>query len=338
MSSEKIFIVEDEAIVAESLNDHLESLGYTVCGQASSGEQALLNISKNKPDLVLMDIRLKGEMDGVESAKRVSKLYGIPIVFLTAYSDSETLKRAKLVEPFGYLIKPYKVRELHTTLEITLYKHRMEKLIKENERRLDTLLRSIGDGVITTNPEGLITSMNPVAESLTGWNESESKQKNLQEILQLEENGLSGFLPKLLDQTLNGKSVSCLVNDESILINRDGTKSFIDLSAAPIQNEDDQITGVVFTIRDISSRKQAELELSEARQLLENSLTPREKEILQLMVAGFTTKEIAFDLNISTRTVETHRQNMMTKLKAGDMTMLVRLAVTHKLVPMEKFV
>jgi len=277
---------------------------------------------------------LKGEMDGVETAKQVSSLYGIPVVFLTAYSDSETLKRAKLVEPFGYLIKPYKVRELHTTLEITLYKHRMEKLIKENERRLDTLLRSIGDGVITADQDGLINSMNPVAELLTGWSESESKQKNLIDVMKLEANGNISFLHDLFNQTLNGERVSCVLNEDSILISRKDKKNFIDLSAAPIQNEDNQIIGVVFTIRDISSRKKAEIDLFEARQLLQNSLTPREKEILQMMVAGSTTKEIAFDLNISNRTVEAHRQHMITKLNAADMTMLVRLAITHKLVPM----
>jgi len=334
MTSEKIFIVEDEAIVAESLNDHLESLGYTVSGQASSGEKALLKISKNKSDLVLMDIMLKGKMDGVETAKQVSSLYGIPVVFLTAYSDSETLKRAKLVEPFGYLIKPYKVRELHTTLEITLYKHRMEKIIKENERRLDTLLRSIGDGVITADQNGLITSMNPIAELLTGWSESESKQKNMIDVMKLEAKGGSSFLHDLFNQTLKGERVSCVLNDDSILVSRKGKKNFIDLSAAPIQNEDNQTTGVVFTIHDISSRKKAEIDLFEARQLLQNSITQREKEILQMMVAGLTTKEIAFDLNISKRTVEAHRQHMMTKLNAADMTMLVRLAITHKLVPM----
>ena len=333
MTSEKIFIVEDEAIVVESLNDHLESLGYTISGHASSGEQALLKISKNESDLVLMDIMLKGEMDGVETAKQVSYLYGIPVVFLTAYSDSETLKRAKLVEPFGYLIKPYNVRELHTTLEITLYKHRMEKRIKMNERRLGTILRSIGDGVITADKDGIITSMNPVAEFLTGWTESESKQKKLIDVIKLESNVNASFIHDIFNQTLNGGRVSCVLNKDLIMLSKKGNKNFIDLSADPIQNEDNHSSGVVFTIRDISSKKKAETDLFEARHLLQNSLTPREKEILQLMVAGSTTKEIAFDLNISNRTVEAHRQHMMTKLNATDMTMLVRLAITHKLVP-----
>ena len=156
MSTAKIFIVEDEAIVAESLNDQLEALGYIVTGNAPSGEEALRKIKNNLPNLVLMDIMLEGEMDGVETAQQIRELYGIPVIFLSAYSDSETLGRAKLTEPFGYLIKPYKERELHTTLEITLYKHRMEKRVREHERWLDTLLRSIVDGVITIGIDGIL--------------------------------------------------------------------------------------------------------------------------------------------------------------------------------------
>jgi PAS domain S-box-containing protein len=335
MSTAKIFIVEDEAIVAESLNDQLEGLGYIVTGNAPSGEEALRNIKNNLPNLVLMDIMLEGEMDGVETAQQIRELYGIPVIFLSAYSDSETLGRAKLTEPFGYLIKPYKERELHTTLEITLYKHRMEKRVREHERWLDTLLRSIGDGVITVGIDGLLTSMSPVAETLTGLSEAELINKDLLGILQIEESGIYPIMPDLIDQALDGETVSCLVDDEPILVNANGKRIVIDFSAAPIRNEQDEIIGAVLTMRDISARKQAEIELSEARQILSNSLTPREKEILQLMVNGSSTKEIAFDLKISHRTVEAHRQNMMVKLDANDMTMLVRFAVTHKLVQFE---
>ncbi len=332
MSNAKIFIVEDEAIVAESLSDQLEKLGYIVTGNAPSGEEALRKIKKELPDLVLMDIMLEGEMDGVEVAQQIRELYGIPIIFLTAYSDPETLGRAKLTEPFGYLIKPYKERELLTTLEITLYKHRMEKRIREHERWLNTLLRSISDGVITVGIDGLITSMSPVAEMLTGLIESEQIKEDLLGILQIEESGDYHIIPDLIDQALGGETVSCLVDNEPILVNADGKRIVIDFSAAPILNEQDEIIGAVLTMRDISARKQAEIELSEARQIINNTLTPREKEILQLMVDGLSTKEIAYDLKISNRTVEAHRQNMMVKLDAGDMTMLVRLAVTHKLV------
>ena len=335
MNCEKVFIVEDEVIVAESLKDHLQSLGYNVIGQATSGEEALDKITNNLPDLILMDIMLKGEMDGVETAKEVHHRYRIPVVFLTAYSDSDTLQRAKLIEPFGFLIKPYKVRELFSTLEVTFYKHQMEKRIRDNERRLKTLLKSIGDGVITTKKEGIITSINPVAERLTGYKESDSIQSNISDILQIEGIVEKNFIPNLISKTLEGETVSCLEKDGIILKNINSKKFVVDLSAAPIKDDEENIVGTVLTLRDITSRKTAEIELFEARQVLKNYLTPRETEVLQMMVKGSRTKEIAFDLKISTRTVEAHRQKMMIKFNTGDMTMLVSFAVKHRLVSTE---
>ena len=124
-------------------------------------------------------------------------------------------------------------------------------------------------------------------------------------------------------------------DEDPVLISRDGHRIMIDAAAAPIYNGSEEITGAVLTIRNVSSRKKAEMELAEARNLLTNLLTPREKEILKMMVNGSTTKEIAYDLEISPRTVEAHRQNMMSKLQVVDMPMLIRYAVTHRLVPLE---
>ena len=331
----RIMIVEDEAIVAESLHDQLASLGYIVTGMARSGEDALVLMESGQPDLVLMDIMLEGEMDGVETAFRIKERRGIPVIFLTAYSDEDTLQRAKITEPFGYLIKPYKERELHTTIEISLYKHHMERKILNHERWLDTLLKSIGDGIITVGLDGTITSMSPVAEDLLGWREAEARGMDLQEIMQLEETTEYPIVPDLIDQALDGESVACLVEDDPVLINKEGRRLMIDAAAAPIRNGQDEILGAVLTVRDVSTRKQAEMELAEARNLLSNLLTPRENEILKLMVNGATTKEIAYDLEISPRTVEAHRQNMMGKLQVSDMPMLIRCAVSHKLVPLE---
>ena len=123
------------------------------------------------------------------------------------------------------------------------------------------------------------------------------------DILQIEEIGIKTLLPNLIAKTLLGETVSCLVEDDLILVNRKGGKIVGDLSASPIMNDDEKIVGSIFTVRDISSRKQAEIGLSDIRQVLQNSLAPREKEVLHMMVKGSSTKEIAFDLNINTRTV-----------------------------------
>ena len=134
MEKTQILVVEDESVVALDIQSRLMRLGYTVPEVASYGEEAIRKAEKMHPDLVLMDIRLKGEMDGVMAAEQIRTHLDIPVVFLTAYADSATLQRAKLTESYGYLLKPFKEGELHTTIEIALYKHKMEKRLKESER------------------------------------------------------------------------------------------------------------------------------------------------------------------------------------------------------------
>ncbi|MDD1693741.1 MAG: response regulator, partial [Methanoregula sp.] len=133
MNGPAIFIVEDEAIVASDIRETLISLGYRAAGIAKSGELALEKIKAAQPDLVLMDIHLAGEMDGVDTAGKVHVLYDIPVIYLTAYADKILLERAKVTEPYGYVVKPYDERELHSVIEMALYKHRIEREIKKRD-------------------------------------------------------------------------------------------------------------------------------------------------------------------------------------------------------------
>jgi CheY-like chemotaxis protein len=141
MVNEKILVVEDESLVAMEIKDRLESLGYVVPAIVSSGDEAIKKVEQSRPDLVLMDIVLKGDMDGIEAAEHIRSNFDIAVIFLTSYADEETLQRAKLTEPFGYILKPFEERELHSTIEITFYKHKMEMNLKralENERQFKT--------------------------------------------------------------------------------------------------------------------------------------------------------------------------------------------------------
>ena len=135
MKEAKILIVEDENIVALNLQTRLKSLGYQVAGMASTGEDAVKKCGETMPDLVLMDIMLRGEMDGVAAADQIREKYHVPVVYLTAYADDVTLERAKVTEPFGYMLKPFEVKEIRTTIEIALYKHRMDRLLQESNSR-----------------------------------------------------------------------------------------------------------------------------------------------------------------------------------------------------------
>jgi len=167
-SRSKILVVEDERIVAEDIRRSLKKLGYEVSAVVSTGREALRKIRELQPDLVLMDIVLRMEMNGIQTAEKIHEHYDIPIIYLTAYADEETIDRAKKTEPYGYILKPFEDRELQTTIEMALYKHRTERRIKENEAWLSTTLKSIAEGVIATNEKAEILFMNPVAETITG--------------------------------------------------------------------------------------------------------------------------------------------------------------------------
>ncbi len=131
MAKIKILIVEDESIVAKDIQNSLKKLGYSVIGTISSGEKAIEEIEVEKPDLVLMDIMLKDKMTGIEAANIIKERFGIPVIFLTAYADDNTLGKAKIIEPYGYIIKPFKEKELQTTIELAIYKHEKDEQIKK---------------------------------------------------------------------------------------------------------------------------------------------------------------------------------------------------------------
>lgn len=126
MTKATILVVEDEGIVAQEIKSRLEKAGYSVCGVAHEGERAVADAEMMTPDLVLMDIRLKGDMDGIEAAGLIRERCNIPVVYLTAYTDSATLERAKVKEPFGYVVKPFETRSLMVSIEIALHRHRSE--------------------------------------------------------------------------------------------------------------------------------------------------------------------------------------------------------------------
>jgi PAS domain S-box-containing protein len=257
MDKAQILVVEDDNIVVMELEDSLQSLGYAVSDVASYGKEAVEKAAERRPDLVLMDIRLKGNVNGIDAAQEIRERFDIPVVYLTAYSDEDTLQRAKITEPYGYIIKPFEERELHSVIEMALYKHSMERKLKESERWLATTLRSIGDAVIATDERGLIVLMNSVAEALTGWEQEDAWGKDLTEVFNIIDEKTRTLAESPATRVIREGVVIGLAN-HSILIARDGREIPIDDSAAPIRDDKGGITGVVLTFRDITERKRAE--------------------------------------------------------------------------------
>ena len=124
-------VVEDEWVVADQLCRSLKDLGFTVCSTASTGNEAIEKAEAERPDLILMDIVLKGKMDGIQAADRINSQFNIPVIYMTAYTNQEYIERAKQTNPFGYLVKPYNQKELYATIEMVLHKHRVDKEIKD---------------------------------------------------------------------------------------------------------------------------------------------------------------------------------------------------------------
>lgn len=142
MENINVYIVEDESIVAKDIQNSLKKLGYNVLGISNNGEDALKNISELEPDIVLMDIMIKGSMTGIDVAEKVKQEYSIPVIFLTAYADESTLSKAKITEPYGYILKPFKEVDLHSTIEMAIYKHKKDTEVQKERDFLYSLVEN----------------------------------------------------------------------------------------------------------------------------------------------------------------------------------------------------
>lgn len=248
MSSLKIVIVEDESIVAMDLQTRLENYGYTIVGHAVSGKSALSLVENNHPDVILMDIQLKGELDGIQTAELIKRQMDVPILFLTAYADKSTLERAKVTEAFGYILKPYHERELYTSIEMAVYKHTMEKKLKEHEHWLNATMNSIQDGVIASDSEGSIRLVNGPVRQITGISEEELIGTHVRVILD-----------KIITR---GKDRFFQRGDEELPI---------EFGETALREETGTVIGKVIVLRDVSERYRFEQMLQQAKEEAERA-------------------------------------------------------------------
>jgi len=281
MSGERILVVEDEGIEALDIQQRLIGLGYDVPELALTGEEAVQAARIVKPDLVIMDIMLNGDLDGIAAAQKIRADMDIPVIYLTAYADEDTLQRAKITEPYGYLVKPFKQRELHITIDMALHKHSLEQKLKESERWLFTTLRSIGDAVIATDDKGLITFMNPIAEKLTGWTQEDAFNKRLEEVFRIINKDSREPVMNPVTKVLKNGVIVGLAN-HTILVAKNGMEIPIDDSAAPIKDDKDNIIGVILVFRDITERERAQAQLRRAYSELEVRIAERTSDLVAI--------------------------------------------------------
>lgn len=247
----KVMVVEDDSQVAFTLKRVLTHIGHTIVACVDTGEEAVGVALERKPDIILMDIKLAGEMDGIEAARAIHERTDIPIIYLTAYSDRETLDRAKLTVPFGYLLKPFKREELKSGIQMAVYRHGIEQKLRENEQWLSTTLRSIGEGVISTDCSGSVKSMNPMAEKLTGWTAEEALGKTLADVCRLLQ-GQVQTSPPVDDVILDGKTLRSA--NVTVLSRARGGRTPVDFSISPIKDQYGSTVGAVIVLSDITER------------------------------------------------------------------------------------
>ncbi|HUA19930.1 MAG TPA: sigma 54-interacting transcriptional regulator [Bryobacteraceae bacterium] len=251
--SARILIVEDERITAEDLRDILTDLGYTVTAAVSSGEDAVAQAENGAPDLALMDIRIKGTLDGTATARILRERFNIPVIFLTAHADSATVARAKDAEPLGYITKPFQEAELHASIEIALHKHREDRKRREKGEFLASTLRAMADGVISLDPTETITLFNPAAEAWTGTPAQEAIGRPLEEVFHLVDGSTGEKVDLPLWRVLSEGTLQELPGN-ALLVSRGGERRPVTGSIAPIRDHKGETAGAVLVFGRVSEQ------------------------------------------------------------------------------------
>ncbi len=272
--TDKILVVEDERLVAEDIAECLRSVGYDVVGTAKSCAEAVAQVEEERPDLVLMDITLRGDVDGIETAQILKDRFSTPVVFLTAYSQKTILDRAKVVEPLGYVVKPFDESSLVSTVEMALHKARVDAALRKSEEWFSTTLRSIGDGVIATDEHGKVRFLNKVAEELTGWGAKEAETRHISEVFVVRSAKDDSVISIPAIEAMETGQVVDLAK-HAVLVRRDGSRIDVNDSGAPIYDNEGSLAGSVLVFRDVTEAKQHEAEMERYREQLETMVEER---------------------------------------------------------------
>jgi PAS domain S-box-containing protein len=265
----QILVVEDEYILAINLQESLESLGYTVLGIADSAAEAIEKATELRPNLILMDIRLRGEMDGIQASEQIWRNLQIPVIYLTGHSDKSTVERATLTSPFGYILKPIKEQELYVAIQTALNRY-------DREQFLSSVLRGMGDGVIVVDPELRVKYLNQAGEALTGWRWDEAKGQMLTDVFRLVDEQTQIPAPNPIIAALQ-QETTIYLGSKILLITRDGTTIPVADSATPLRDNSGIITGAVLVFRDDTQRQ-----LTEERNLVTERAQQLEIQVAEL--------------------------------------------------------
>jgi len=256
----QILVVEDEGLIAEDIKRRLERFGYTVPAIASSGEEAL-QLARYAPfDLAVMDIHIKGGMDGIATAQALKDELDLPVVYLTAHADQDTVNRAKFTEPAGYVLKPVGDANLSSVVQIAFYKNEMERRLRASEAWLSTTLASVGDGIIATDPSGEIVFMSQAAEQITGWPSKEAHGRLLM--------GVLGLCDESTGETAKNPVFELFPGETRTYTLISKTGESLEVEVACFENRtEEELLGAILLIRDIRAGKELEGRLIQSQRM-----------------------------------------------------------------------
>lgn len=272
-------------MIAEAICNRLTDMGCEVVATADTGAGAVEAALSTRPDVVLMDVRLKGDMDGIRASELINEKMRVPVVYLTGDSDQKTLARAKAASAYGYVLKPFHIRNIIVAIEVAIDRFEMERRLEESQLSYATILGSIAEAVIAVDLQGRVRFMNGVAERLTGWRNSLAQREPIGSVLLLSDATGAWLESSPMERVLTER-MSFPLGEETWVTSRDAVRVQVDGSMACIVDSLDRVVGASITLRDVTSERRAALQLKAKAQQLRAVIDTAVNGVLMLDAVG----------------------------------------------------
>ena len=281
----RVLVAEDDGMIAEAICNRLTDMGCEVVATADTGAGAVEAALSTRPDVVLMDVRLKGDMDGIRASELINEKMRVPVVYLTGDSDQKTLARAKAASAYGYVLKPFHIRNIIVAIEVAIDRFEMERRLEESQLSYATILGSIAEAVIAVDLQGRVRFMNGVAERLTGWRNSLAQREPIGSVLLLSDATGAWLESSPMERVLTER-MSFPLGEETWVTSRDAVRVQVDGSMACIVDSLDRVVGASITLRDVTSERRAALQLKAKAQQLRAVIDTAVNGVLMLDAVG----------------------------------------------------